>query len=216
MNLKGWIAWVCLALIFVSLGLLIHANLALTAAQADDRDAHKQIDLLNAQIDQLKSSSVVTLSLDNARLRQENQSLSQKLAKANADLTALAAARNKLTQQLQSANSSLQDQQNRLQQMADYNQQMQAQAAPPPPPTPQYLSPDDGRDACINNLKAIDLAKQAWALENSKDATDTPTADDLLPYLKGNVMPSCPSGGTYTIGSMNQAPTCSVNGHVLP
>ena len=38
-------------------------------------------------------------------------------------------------------------------------------------------------NACINNLRLIDSAKQQWALENRKQATDTPTMDDLRPYI---------------------------------
>jgi hypothetical protein len=72
------------------------------------------------------------------------------------------------------------------------------------------------RNACINNLRQIDAAKQQWALENSKTDEAVPVALDLVPYLKGNVFPVCPSGGTYTINSVGVPPTCSIPGHVLP
>jgi hypothetical protein len=74
-------------------------------------------------------------------------------------------------------------------------------------------------NACINNLRLIDAAKQQWALENRKSATDTPTMQDLQPYLghgpKGE-FPVCPNGGVYTIGAVGEKPTCSIPGHVLP
>jgi hypothetical protein len=69
-------------------------------------------------------------------------------------------------------------------------------------------------NACINNLRLIDSAKQRWALEKNKTSTDTPTMSDLLPYL--NKAPVCPKGGAYTIGPVGEKPTCSVPGHVLP
>jgi hypothetical protein len=67
----------------------------------------------------------------------------------------------------------------------------------------------------LENLRQIEAAKQEWAVDNAKAAKDVPTAQDLVPYLKGNVMPVCPSGGYYTIGAMDEAPTCSVSGHSL-
>jgi hypothetical protein len=70
------------------------------------------------------------------------------------------------------------------------------------------------QNACINNLRQIDAAKQQWALEKGKQATDVPTWDDLKPYL-GRI-PHCPAGGTYTINAVGDPPQCSVPGHELP
>jgi len=36
---------------------------------------------------------------------------------------------------------------------------------------------------CINNMRIIDAAKDQWALENSKTTNDTPTWDDIRPYI---------------------------------
>jgi len=69
-------------------------------------------------------------------------------------------------------------------------------------------------NACINNLRQIDAAKQQWALENGKKSTDTPTMDDLKPYL--GKIPHCPAGGTYTINAVGQPPECSIPDHKLP
>jgi RNA polymerase sigma factor (sigma-70 family) len=75
------------------------------------------------------------------------------------------------------------------------------------------------RNACINNLRMIDSAKQQWALEFHKTANDTPTMDDIKPYLgrgpEGEI-PVCPDGGVYIIGKVGEKPTCSIPGHVLP
>ena len=71
------------------------------------------------------------------------------------------------------------------------------------------------QNACINNLRQIDAAKQQWALQNSKSAGDVPTEADLKPFLKDGVFPVCPSGGTYTIGAVSNSPTCSIPGHQL-
>jgi hypothetical protein len=74
-------------------------------------------------------------------------------------------------------------------------------------------------NACINNLRLIDAAKQQWALENKKQSTDTPTMQDLRPYIgrgPNGEMPACPGGGVYTIGTVGEKPTCSIPGHALP
>lgn len=72
---------------------------------------------------------------------------------------------------------------------------------------------------CINNLRLIDSAKQQWALENKKQTTDTPTMEDLKPYLgrgPNGELPVCPSGGSYTVGTVGEPPKCSIPGHALP
>ena len=74
------------------------------------------------------------------------------------------------------------------------------------------------KNACINNLRQIDAAIQQWALNNYKTNSDTPTWEDLKMYLSlsGYDVPKCPSGGTYKLGRVADAPTCSYPGHVLP
>jgi competence protein ComGC len=76
------------------------------------------------------------------------------------------------------------------------------------------------QNACINNLRLIDSAKQQWALEQRKQSADTPAMSDLKPYLgfgpNGEKMPSCPAGGVYKIGAVGEKPTCSLPGHELP
>src|ERR1043165_8125265 len=63
-------------------------------------------------------------------------------------------------------------------------------------------------NACSNNLRLIEGAKQQWAIGNGR--TNGPvTWDDLLPYLAArgerNVeIPRCPKGGTYTIGNVGE------------
>jgi chromosome segregation ATPase len=74
-------------------------------------------------------------------------------------------------------------------------------------------------NVCINNLRLLDAVKQQWALDNKKQNTDTPSIDDLRPYLlrgPNAVLPACPDGGVYTLGAVNEKPTCSIPGHALP
>jgi len=80
------------------------------------------------------------------------------------------------------------------------------------------------KNACINNLRQIDGAKEQWALENRAsigapvDVTSATTG--VYSYIKGAAVPVCPAGGTYTPGAVNADPVCSLDtaaegGHAL-
>lgn len=76
------------------------------------------------------------------------------------------------------------------------------------------------KNACINNLRQIDGAKEQWALENKKTEGYVVTSTDetgINAYLKGSREPDCPGGGTYTYQPIGTAPTCSLSteGHTL-
>lgn len=71
-------------------------------------------------------------------------------------------------------------------------------------------------NACINNLRQIDGAKQQWALENRKPATALVNQVELARYFKNNTMPVCPAGGIYTLNTVGLAPICNMPGHALP
>jgi len=77
-------------------------------------------------------------------------------------------------------------------------------------------------NACINNLRQIDAAKQQWALENNKTNSDTIiTWEDVKPYLGRGAMGSldsisCPhdltknSSNSYTLGDLSTKPKCKI------
>src|SRR5881296_2539455 len=50
------------------------------------------------------------------------------------------------------------------------------------------------QNACINNLRQVSAAIQQWAMETKSGPSSLVTADDILPYTKGQVV--CPAGGT--------------------
>ena len=69
------------------------------------------------------------------------------------------------------------------------------------------------RNACMANLKQMDGAKAAWALEQKKTNTDTPSDSDLFgatAFIRDK--PACPGGGTYTLNSVDTKVLCSKNG----
>ena len=73
-------------------------------------------------------------------------------------------------------------------------------------------------DTCITNLRAINLAKEQWALENNIEVGDTgstPLATDLDGYIKdGTSSLWCPLDTTetfansYTINTLGTDPIC--------
>jgi len=77
-------------------------------------------------------------------------------------------------------------------------------------------------NACINNFRQIESAKEQWKLENNKKDGDVVTEADIKPYFINGNLPKCPAGGTYIIGRVGDDPKCSIgtsawpNSHVLP
>ena len=71
------------------------------------------------------------------------------------------------------------------------------------------------KNACINNLRQIDGAKEQWALETKKKSGDPSVDTEVNAYIKGNATPICPSAGTYTYGAVDTNPSCTVSGHTL-
>ncbi len=81
-------------------------------------------------------------------------------------------------------------------------------------------------NACINNLRQIDGAKQQWALEHQATSTATPDITDVQPYLgrgSGGTQPVCPADSSqtfatsYVLGDCQTAPTCQIvsSTHIL-
>jgi prepilin-type N-terminal cleavage/methylation domain-containing protein len=75
------------------------------------------------------------------------------------------------------------------------------------------------QNACINNLRQIDGAKQQWALEKKAGQTATPGLTDIQPYLgrgSAGTAPSCPADSaasfatSYTINDVQTAPVCQI------
>ena len=84
------------------------------------------------------------------------------------------------------------------------------------------------QNACINNLRLIDAAKQQWALEARQLPTATPALADIGPYLvraSQTRLPICPSAGSdtnfassYDILQVSNPPVCKIlpTTHRLP
>jgi prepilin-type N-terminal cleavage/methylation domain-containing protein len=75
------------------------------------------------------------------------------------------------------------------------------------------------QNACINNLRQIDGAKQQWALEQKVAATASPANTDIQPYMgrgTGGTLPTCPADSSitfatsYTVDTVQNAPACKI------
>lgn len=81
------------------------------------------------------------------------------------------------------------------------------------------------QNACINNLRQIDAAKEQAALEKrwtngTAIADGSADASNVNMYIKGLANttnePTCPAGGSYTYNAIGSNPTCTVTGHTVP
>lgn len=67
------------------------------------------------------------------------------------------------------------------------------------------------KNACINNLRQIEAAKEQWALENKKSTGDAIDETQVNAYMKAT--PECPAGGTYTYNVVGTDADCDATGH---
>ena len=204
MNIKRWFAWLCLALMLMSEIMLFRASREKDAAQTETRATQIQMHQMQKELDELKNSNAGLQAAEISRLRRQNEILTNRLAGAQATIDQMQSRSAQTEQQLTTARTALQLQQDNLQQLQTENQ----------------VVADAGlaiihHNTCLNNLRQIDAAKNQWALEKNKAVDAVPSEQDLLPYLKDGVFPACPDGGTYSINGMDAMPTCSVAGHAL-
>lgn len=70
------------------------------------------------------------------------------------------------------------------------------------------------KNACVQNLKQIDGAKERWALENKKSSGSAINEAEVKAYIKDGT-PKCPAGGAYTYGAIDTPPVCAIAEHTL-
>jgi prepilin-type N-terminal cleavage/methylation domain-containing protein len=81
------------------------------------------------------------------------------------------------------------------------------------------------QNACINNLRQIDSAKQQWALSSAVMPSSIPGDSNLQPYMgRGSAgqLPVCPLDSTssfdtsYSVNTVQNPPTCKIaTSHLL-
>ena len=201
---------VCILLLILSEILLFSANHQKSAALIELSTARQQIIELETNLMELTNAIAANENAEMIRLKADNGDL----PRLRSQIQQLTTDNTKLLQQLNVARESLGQRQEQLDEMQAETEQAAEAQQEQADAVAQTVAQE--RTACIANLRLIYAAKQAWALDKNKTDTDTPTEQDLLPYLKGGVFPVCPAGGVYTINAVGQLPTCSIPGHVLP
>lgn len=210
MKFKELFPVICLALLIISDFFLLSANTQKSTALAQLAVTRQQVQDLQSQLANATNAAAFADATELTQLRADNQDL----PRLRTQIKQLQAENHKLAELLGRTRTAAEQQQEQVEEMEAENeqaaedQQAAAQAA--------ALTTVKQREGCIANLRLIYAAKQAWALEKNKTDNDVPTEQDLLPYIKGGVFPTCPGGGVYTIGAVGQPPTCSISGHVLP
>ena len=180
------------------------------------REEHQQAEAIRADLDAARSQAAAQ-SNELVQLSQDKQEL---LGLRN-EVNQLRSANRQLSGQMQSAKSDVELARTQTAQ-AIKNSQLTAQNAAALQAELEQrrkaalTGQSNAINACLNNLRQIDAAKQQWALEKGKTVEAIPAPQDLAPYLPGNTLPVCPSGGAYTLNAVGQLPTCSIPGHELP
>jgi hypothetical protein len=207
-GIRNVAAWLCVIVLAGTVYYLNQSNRRKELELRQLRSAGEEVKQLRAELERSKTIGVGDAELQ--RLRKENQEvyklrndvaqLRKQLQQTTSSIKTTASATtegvtdNEQIQQLLADNERLRAE----------NEEAKAQLAREP------------ANICIANLKQLEGAKQQWALENKKDASATPTEDDLFGANKYiNQKPACPSGGTYTLNDVSTPAACSIPEHSL-
>ena len=200
--MKTLIPWLCVVALLGGAAYLYSGSQKKEAELASLRAASSEVEQLRAEVTQLKSAQVSQEEV--AKLRKDNEDL----LRLRNEVRQLRDEKQQLGKQLQTAKTSVEQQQAQVQKLQTETQQAAAII--------QQNQVTTQLNACINNLRQIEGAKQQWALENKKTENDMPTAQQIAVYLKDNAIPTCPAGGKYVINKVADPPTCTIPGHELP
>ena len=66
------------------------------------------------------------------------------------------------------------------------------------------------KNICKANLRQLESSKERWATDNNKNTGDNCQISDLAGYIRGDVLPAEPQGGTYTVNPVGTIATCDV------
>lgn len=78
------------------------------------------------------------------------------------------------------------------------------------PPVVWEFQLGHARLPCAENRRQVESAIEQWAMERNKTKGDPIIEAEVVQYLKGNRMPTCPDGGTYICRVVGEKPICSL------
>jgi len=228
-RLKTMFPWLCAVVFLIATAALYSSNQKQSAELAQLRQESQELQKLRAASEEIKTAGVQSDNDELIQLRKDHEDL----LRLRGEVRQLREERKQLNQQVQKAQAEVQTAQTRV---------AQAEASRVNPAAPQApaltaeqaaaaqafrtryglqpqgaATPEQAQlNACLNNLRLIDGAKQQWALENSRPVGGLVGSPDIAPYLKSDTVPTCPGGGAYTINPIGINPICSIPSHVLP
>jgi hypothetical protein len=219
--MKTLLPWLCVLGLAAGLGWLYSADKKKDADMAVLREDSQQLQQVKAELEQVKAAGAQAATDELTRLRKEHD----ELLRLRNEARQLRTDKQQLSAQAQTAQVQAQRAQAQVQTLQANPAQPGAPAATDAAARAAFearygLTSQNTQqaqvNACINNLRMIDGAKQQWALEKQKGPNAMPTAADLSPYLRSNTLPVCPAGGVYTLNPVYLAPLCNIPGHALP
>jgi TolA-binding protein len=220
MKVRLLLPWLLFLCSLAGLAGLYSANQKKEADLVSLRADSEQLQQLRAEAEEAKKAPQESDEL--IRLRKDHE----ELLRLRNEVRQLRGERQQLSGQVQAAQSEAE----KAQALAQAQAQAIKLAQAPPTNTPEYqaavqafnaryglqraANPEQAQaNACINNLRLIDAAKEQWATAKQKPRGAILIPADLLPYLPGNVMPACPAGGIYTLNPVGQPALCNIPGH---
>jgi hypothetical protein len=226
MKVRLLLPWLLVLGSFAGLAWFYSANQKKEAELASLRADSEQLQQVRAELEETKKGAKDSDEL--VRLRKDHE----ELLRLRNEVRQLRGDKQQLSGQVQAAQNQAEKAQSLAQAQAQAIRMAQTPQAPPTN-SPEYqaavqafekryglqpaATPEQANaNACINNLRLIDTAKDQWATASQKPRGAILIANDLLPYLPNNTMPSCPAGGIYTLNPVGQSALCNIPGHTAP
>jgi hypothetical protein len=200
MNVKRWFPWACLAMMLLADVFLFGSIREKDAITLKLRDTEVELRQTQGDLSDLKNSNVGLQASEILRLRKQNEILTNRFAGMEEQLAELQVESTSNAQHLATARLAIRLQQQHLLELELETERILLTAAANATNNAAIIA----QKSCLSNLRQIDDAKQAWASDNNEPDTAVPREADLLPYLKTDQFPSCPSGGSYSINAVNE------------
>ncbi len=227
--MKALLLWLVTVLALMAAGFFYIANRSKAETLARLEPQLQELEKLRAENTELRTNQVPAEEL--GRLRKN----AEELGRLRNEVRQLRDTEKQLTQKVQSAEAATKRAQEQADatraqlQVSQTQSQAQLQVLAAATNAPQLLTPDQQAfasrygltqvaagqqvNACINNLRLLESAKQQWALENRKTSETIPGPQDIMAYLKDGAFPRCPAGGVYSLNNVQSHVTCSLPGH---
>ena len=227
MRVKLLLPWLLVVCSLIGLAWLYGLNQQKETELASLRADSQQLQQLRADAEEAKKAQAQSDNEELVRLRKDHE----ELLRLRNEVRQLRGDKQQLAGQVQAAQSQAEKAQAQVQaqalaqaaredaatKMAQAAEQIDAAVRAKASGARAAVTPEQANaNACINNLRQIDAAKQQWASVMQKPNGAILTAADLLPFLPGNTMPACPAGGIYTLNPVGQGAICNIPGHTGP